>query len=66
MGPSPVTLLPYAASDRFPAAWQGWQTMSTFFLKFYPMLTLSNRPTRALESTGSQQGSDEATMPLSA
>ena len=51
-----MTLLPYAASDRLPTAWKGWQTMLNVFLKFFRRPTLSNRPTRVSKSPCSQWG----------
>ena len=66
VGPSPVIFFLYAAADCVPATWLGWQTILTIFPTFFRRPTRSNKLTSVSNAHCSQQGSDNATIPLSA
>ena len=65
-GPYPVIRRLYTASKWVPITWNGRKTIQTVFPKLVRTTTLSNRPTRLLNTPWSHRGSGDATIPWSA
>ena len=65
VGPSPVIVCPYVASDLFPGVLHGLHVMLTVFIWFVNP-TLSNSPTSTVKAHCNHRGSDDAIMPSSA
>ena len=66
VGPSPVIVCPYVASDLFPGVLHGLHVMLTVFLWFVFNPTLSKSPTSTVKAHCNHRGSDDALMPSSA
>ena len=66
VGPAPVIMCLYDASDLVPGVLHGLHVMLTVFCWFVFSPTLSNNPTSTVNAHCSHQGSDDAIMLSSA
>ena len=66
VGPAPVIICSYDASDLFPGVLHGLHVMLTVFRWFVFSPTLSNNPTSTIKAHCSHRGLDDAIMPSSA
>ena len=66
VGPAPVIMCLYDASDLLPGVLHGLHVMLTVFCWFVFSPTLSNNPTSTVNVHYNHRGSDDAIMPSSA